>query len=477
MANFVAAFASREQIGSLSSAQILLDVQRGNEIAQLLAGCLQPEEIARRVTAGIVEKFDCVFARIWLLEPEQASLRLVASSGMYTNLHGRFARVPLGAYKVGKIAQNRAAFLSNNLSHESWVGDREWAIANQIRGFAGYPLIARDRVVGVLATFSQQVMAPEFLEVLQMLCTISAIALDTALHYQQEQQIHPAIAPLTFNAAPLSDQLVSLLPSTRFMLLGTEQPLPPSVVFMFLQMAEVLQQLNCSYCRLIYTPAQVRLEAIAAIAPDSPPAPFAAMDELNAIAAGCGGKLEIQTQDSRGALQIRLDVPHLPSDSARLAVRVRCSTPILQMAFTQLARMAGLTLASEPNDTVPVLTNDVTQLKLANKIVWIQSSTQPPPAGVQISINLSTTPDQLQQAIIAACQGAVWGPLPIAQPLSERELEILRLLTQGHRDRDIADHLVISESTVKFHINNVLTKFKARTRYQAIHQAVVHGWL
>jgi len=75
MANFVAAFASREQIGSLSSAQILLDVQRGNEIAQLLAGCLQPEEIARRVTAGIVEKFDCVFARIWLLEPEQASLR------------------------------------------------------------------------------------------------------------------------------------------------------------------------------------------------------------------------------------------------------------------------------------------------------------------------------------------------------------------------------------------------------------------
>jgi DNA-binding NarL/FixJ family response regulator len=39
---------------------------------------------------------------------------------------------------------------------------------------------------------------------------------------------------------------------------------------------------------------------------------------------------------------------------------------------------------------------------------------------------------------------------------------------QGHRDRDIAHHLIISESTVKFHINNILKKLKAQTRYQAL---------
>jgi DNA-binding NarL/FixJ family response regulator len=61
--------------------------------------------------------------------------------------------------------------------------------------------------------------------------------------------------------------------------------------------------------------------------------------------------------------------------------------------------------------------------------------------------------------------------------LSERELEILKLLAQGHRDRDIAQQLMISESTVKFHLNNVMAKLKAKTRYQALYLAVVQGWM
>ena len=133
----------------LDPMRILLDLQQGNEIAQCFSGCLEPEEIARRVTHGLVEKFNCAFARLWLLQADQTTLKLVASSGMYTHTNGSFARIPMGAYKVGKIAQNRVSFLSNNLAAESWVGNREWAIANNIRGFAGYPLIVKDRVVGV----------------------------------------------------------------------------------------------------------------------------------------------------------------------------------------------------------------------------------------------------------------------------------------------------------------------------------------
>ena len=48
-------------------------------------------------------------------------------------------------------------------------------------------------------------------------------------------------------------------------------------------------------------------------------------------------------------------------------------------------------------------------------------------------------------------------------------------LHERHCDRDIADRLIISESTVKFHMNNVLKKLKAQTRYQALHQAIVNG--
>ncbi|NJL22723.1 MAG: GAF domain-containing protein, partial [Leptolyngbyaceae cyanobacterium SM1_3_5] len=93
--------------------RILFDLQQANEIAQSLAGCFEPEAIAQRVTAGLVEKFDCAFARLWLLEPDRSNLKLVASSGLYTRTDGKFGRVPMGAYKVGKIAQNRVSFLSN----------------------------------------------------------------------------------------------------------------------------------------------------------------------------------------------------------------------------------------------------------------------------------------------------------------------------------------------------------------------------
>ncbi|MEP0890175.1 LuxR C-terminal-related transcriptional regulator [Leptolyngbya sp. PL-A3] len=61
--------------------------------------------------------------------------------------------------------------------------------------------------------------------------------------------------------------------------------------------------------------------------------------------------------------------------------------------------------------------------------------------------------------------------------MSEREQEIMRLLVQGMRDRDIAQHLFISESTVKFHINNSLTKLNAKNRYQAVYQAAIRGWV
>jgi hypothetical protein len=54
----------------------------------------------------------------------------------------------MSAYKVGKIAENCVPFLSNHLAEESWVKDREWAIANQIQRFAGYPLGKRDRFAG-----------------------------------------------------------------------------------------------------------------------------------------------------------------------------------------------------------------------------------------------------------------------------------------------------------------------------------------
>ena len=56
---------------------------------------------------------------------------------------------------------------------------------------------------------------------------------------------------------------------------------------------------------------------------------------------------------------------------------------------------------------------------------------------------------------------------PLIEPLSERELEILRLLGQGASNKEIADHLVITVGTVKNHLTSILGKLGVRDRTQA----------
>jgi DNA-binding NarL/FixJ family response regulator len=60
------------------------------------------------------------------------------------------------------------------------------------------------------------------------------------------------------------------------------------------------------------------------------------------------------------------------------------------------------------------------------------------------------------------------GAQPLAEPLSERELQILELLAQGATNREIGAALVIAEGTVKNHLTNILGKLGARDRAQAV---------
>ncbi len=65
-------------------------------------------------------------------------------------------------------------------------------------------------------------------------------------------------------------------------------------------------------------------------------------------------------------------------------------------------------------------------------------------------------------------RSAVSAPTPpLAEPLSERELEILRLLAAGDSNKEIAAALFITEGTVKNHVTNILGKLDARDRTQA----------
>ena len=83
------------------------------------------------------------------------------------------------------------------------------------------------------------------------------------------------------------------------------------------------------------------------------------------------------------------------------------------------------------------------------------------PAFVDRLLNYAREADLAQEAALQ----------PLVEPLSEREMEVLRLIAAGLSNREIAERLFITVGTVKRHINNIYGKLGVHSRTQAIAEA------
>jgi len=65
-----------------------------------------------------------------------------------------------------------------------------------------------------------------------------------------------------------------------------------------------------------------------------------------------------------------------------------------------------------------------------------------------------------------------------AEPvLTERELEVLRLMAEGKGNREIAEALCVAERTVKYHVNSIYSKLGVTSRVEAVIYAIRKGWV
>jgi two-component system, NarL family, response regulator LiaR len=100
----------------------------------------------------------------------------------------------------------------------------------------------------------------------------------------------------------------------------------------------------------------------------------------------------------------------------------------------------------------------------------------------------NVTSDELARAIRDAASGRstlspeaarvlIQATRPVKQPLfdlTEREREVLSLVVEGQSNQQIADNLVISITTVKAHMSNILSKLQVSSRTEAIAYAIKH---
>jgi DNA-binding NarL/FixJ family response regulator len=100
---------------------------------------------------------------------------------------------------------------------------------------------------------------------------------------------------------------------------------------------------------------------------------------------------------------------------------------------------------------------------------------------------LDASADELLSAIHALSQGLIVGERSLLfaseeetlanSPLTDRETEVLNLLSKGLANKQIAMALGISEHTVKFHVSSIYTKLNVTNRTEAVRAGLRGGWI
>ena len=105
-------------------------------------------------------------------------------------------------------------------------------------------------------------------------------------------------------------------------------------------------------------------------------------------------------------------------------------------------------------------------------------------AGAKGYLLKDTSAEELATAINTVYRGKKYVPSELAMKLAQRitqpeltnrEMEVLLLLTKGKSNQEIASTLTITEGTVKFHVNNILSKLDVSDRTQAVIAAFKRG--
>jgi NarL family two-component system response regulator LiaR len=182
-----------------------------------------------------------------------------------------------------------------------------------------------------------------------------------------------------------------------------------------------------------------------------------AFDDLELVGEARGGEeaLLLCPRVKPDVVLMDLVMPGMDGATATRAIREKC--PHVQVVALTSFREDELVQGALEAGAIGYLLKNVSADDLADAIRAADAGRP------------TLAPEATQALIHASRQ-----PPKLGFDLTDRERDVLTLLVEGLNNREIAERLVVSQSTVKFHVSNILSKLGASSRTEAVALAVQH---
>jgi NarL family two-component system response regulator LiaR len=184
---------------------------------------------------------------------------------------------------------------------------------------------------------------------------------------------------------------------------------------------------------------------------------FLASDDLQLVGEAAGGEEAVRLCESLQPDVVLMDLVMPGMDGVQATRAIRERWPHIRVIALTSFETDELVQGALQAGAMSYLLKNVSALELAEAIRATHAGQS------------TLAPEATEVLVRAAHQ-----PKPLGHDLTAREREVLALLVQGLSNSQIAKRLVLTHSTVKFHVSNILSKLGASSRAQAVAVAVQH---